>query len=105
LPRTSRTISPRLTVSMTAVDRSSVGAAGFILARPYVIPAIATNPTKIRIPVRMRFLDLDFGERLISICLNQVGAVVYNFPYIAISKDVPDQFRRTEQSDLPTKSK
>jgi hypothetical protein len=58
------------------------------------MPAIATNPTATRIPVRMRFLDLDFDDRLISIFLNQVRVIdpesiseellspaVYSFPH------------------------
>ena len=46
-----------------------MGAAGFILLRPYVIPATAANPTKIKTPARIRFFNLDFAGRLMSIKL------------------------------------
>ena len=67
MPRTSRSIWPRLTVSMTAVERSSVGAAGLSLVSPKVMPPMASSPTPMKIAVRMRFFSLDFPVRLISI--------------------------------------
>ena len=43
-----------------------MGAAGFSLLRPKVMPVMANTPTAIRTPVRIRLLSLDLGVRLIS---------------------------------------
>src|SRR5213080_5438871 len=66
LPRTSRTIGPRLTVSITAVERSSVGAAGFSFARASVTPPTVVRPIRINIAARIRLVSFDFAFRLIS---------------------------------------
>ena len=44
-PRTSRTIGPRLTVSIQTVARSTLGAAGFRRDSPSVMSSTAARPT------------------------------------------------------------
>src|SRR5215813_11124270 len=66
-PCTSLTISPRLTESMTVVERSTAGAAGLSSVNPYVIPASAATPRTNKTAVRIRFLIFDLGGRFISI--------------------------------------
>ena len=70
MPRTSRSIWPRFTTPITALERSTVGAAGFKRVSPNVIPPTATRPMTTSTAVRIRFFSLDFPERLISTMIN-----------------------------------
>src|ERR1041385_4304263 len=61
---------------MTTVARSTVGAAGLSLVKPYVMPPIAASPTITRIAVRIFFLIFDFGGRFMSILLRNYWRAV-----------------------------
>jgi len=73
MPRTFRSISPRLTVSMSTVERCTPGAAGFMRETATVMPAMAATATTARPMFLMRRLRA--ADRLRGTSIVLLGVV------------------------------